>query len=111
MSVTEEKFPEREYLGLVAGLVLHASSAGLRHFDHAQRHGLTKKLNARLLAHASPEVAAATLNETLKIELLKPVTELLHHAAVEGIDRAELFARAALLGEAVAARLFLDPVH
>lgn len=105
--VTEEKFPERKYLGLVAGLVLHATNAAIRHFDHAQHLGLTKKFNARF-AHVTPEAAGAAVNEALKIELLKPVTELLHHAAVEGIERDELFTRASMLGEATAARLFLD---
>lgn len=105
--VVEERIPEPAFLRLTAELVLHATNAALSHFDHLQHRGLTKKFNARF-AHVTPEAAGAAVNEALKIELLKPVTELLHHATVEGIDRDELFTRASMLGEATATRLFVD---
>ncbi len=107
MRVTEEKIPDPAWIQFISKLVLHATNAALRHFDHAQHQGLTTRFNARF-ADVTPEAAGAAINEALKIELLKPVTELLHHATAEGIDRGELFHRAEILGEATSARLFLD---
>lgn len=106
-----DKFPV--FLGLTAGLVLHATKAGLRFFDAAQHAGHTQKLLARFASMqvTDPEAAAKALKIALQIELLEPVTQCLHRATVEGVSRDELFNRAAALGETVAARLFLDPVH
>lgn len=111
MNVTEEKIPDRAYLELVASLVLRGASAGLRYLDAAQRSGHTRKLSAELdrrLAHLDPEQRGALLNAWLQNDLVKPVTDLVRVAAVEDLDRAEVLARAEILGEAAAARLFVD---
>lgn len=103
-----QQFPN--YLGLVAGLVLHARNAGVLYLGAAQRAGHTKKLLARLhnATPTDPRAAAQALSIALEIELLEPITKCLHQATVEGVDRDELFTRAAMCGETVAARLFLD---
>ena len=108
--VKEEKFPESAYFQGIAGFVLHAANAGLRLFDQAQREGRTKRINAELAAlmPASADARGAFLNEWLKTDLVKPVTDLVRIAAVEGLDRAEALVRAEILGEATASRLFVD---
>lgn len=103
-----QQFPT--FLGLVAGLVIHARNAGILYLDAAQRAGHTKKLLARLhnATPTDPRAAAQALSIALQIELLEPVTKCLHQATVEGVDRDELFKRCANLGQACAQRLFLD---
>jgi hypothetical protein len=110
VSNVEAKTPDPAWLTLVASLVLHAQKAGLRRFAQAQEVGQTSRIEAELgkLTHLTPDDRGALLNTWLQNDLVHPVAELLRVAAVEGLERSEIYARVAALGEATATRLFVD---